>query len=150
MSKITPYLWFERDLEQVLDYYKSIFKNARVSGVQDLGNDIKTAEFELEGQKFMALQGGPQFKFTEAISFFVTCEDQAEVDYYWNALTANGGEESQCGWLKDKYGLSWQIIPKTLMETVGGKDKAGAQRATQAMLQMRKIVVDDLLKAYAG
>ena len=150
MSTITPYLWFERDLEQVLDYYMSVFKNARNSSVQDLGNDIKTAEFELEGQKFMALQGGPQFKFTEAISFFVTCEDQAEVDYYWNALTSNGGQESQCGWLKDKYGLSWQIIPKALMETIGGEDKAGAQRVVQAMLQMRKIIVDDLRRAYAG
>ena len=111
---------------------------------------MMTCTFELEGQEFMALNAGPIFKFTEAISFFVKCETQEEVDYYWNNLTADGGAESQCGWLKDKFGLSWQIIPNALGELMGDKDPAKAQRVMQAMLQMRKIDIAALQKAYDG
>ena len=152
MTSIKPCLWFDNRIDDAIEFYTTTFKNAKVTNINRSAPDQPafTAEFELEGQKFMALNGGPQFKFNEAVSFFVTCADQAEVDYFWNTMTANGGEESQCGWLKDKFGLSWQIIPKQLFETMGGPDAAGRERAMQAMLKMRKLIVADLQKAYAG
>lgn len=152
MSSIKPCLWFDDRLEEALEFYGKTFKNTKITNITRQAPDkpVFTAEFELEGQKFVALNGGPMFKFNESISFFVTCNDQAEVDYYWNALTANGGAESQCGWLKDKFGLSWQIVPKQMAETVMGPDKAGADRAMQAMFKMKKLIVADLQKAYAG
>jgi len=157
MSKITPFLWFDDRLEEAANFYVSVFKDAKLvsinrqpgTGPGDPGKAF-SAEFELQGQPFMALNGGPQFTFTEAISFFVKCADQAEVDYYWNALTANGGEESQCGWLKDKYGLSWQIIPDALVRGLSDPDGARAQRVMQAMLKMQKIDIAALDQAAAA
>ena len=152
MTSIKPCLWFDNRIDDAIEFYTTTFKTAKVTNISRSAPDQPafTAEFELEGQKFMALNGGPQFKFNEAVSFFVTCADQAEVDYFWDAMTKDGGEESQCGWLKDKFGLYWQIIPKQLFETIGGPDAAGRDRAMQAMLKMRKLIVADLQKAYAG
>ncbi len=145
MSKITPFLWFDGHVIEAVNYYAAIFPDTKIHVATDF-----MATFELAGQQFHALNGGPKFKFTEAISFFVKCADQKEVDYYWNALTADGGEESMCGWLKDKYGLSWQIIPDALMRFMSDPDRVRADRAMTAMLQMRKIVVADLDKAFNG
>lgn len=145
IPKITPFLWFDAPLEEPLAYYRSIFKNFRV-----LGESPMTATFEIEGQRLHALNGGPHFKFNEAVSLFIDCKDQREVDYYWSRLTAGGGEESMCGWLKDKYGLSWQVIPRALMRYLGDPDRARADRVTQAMLRMRKIDVAALDRAAAG
>ncbi len=151
MQKITPFLWFDNQAEEAMNFYVSIFKNSKVLNVSPGPNGIaQSVTFELEGQQFMGLNAGPQFKFTEAISFFVDCKNQAEVDELWNKLIADGGEESMCGWLKDKYGLSWQIIPSALMELMGDKDPEKAQRVVQAMLKMQKIIVADLQKAYDG
>jgi predicted 3-demethylubiquinone-9 3-methyltransferase (glyoxalase superfamily) len=156
MQKITPFLWFDDNAEEAMNFYVSIFKNSRILHVQRYGEggpapagQLMTATFELEGQQFMALNAGPQFKFTEAISFYVDCATQAEVDELWAKLTA-GGEESQCGWLKDKFGLSWQIIPRALGEMLGDADPEKANRAMQAMLQMQKIDIAKLEAAYAG
>lgn len=130
-QKITPFLWFEKDAEGAINYYTSIFKETKKDAVNRMPDgQVITGTFELFGQEFMVLQGDPAFfKFNEAISFFVECEDQAEVDYYWRKLTAGGGEESQCGWLKDKYGLSWQIIPKALGKLMGDNDPEKATRS---------------------
>jgi predicted 3-demethylubiquinone-9 3-methyltransferase (glyoxalase superfamily) len=149
MKKITPFLWFDTQAEEAMNFYVSVFKNSKVLGVSR-GPDGKafTVSFELDGQEFMALNAGPEFKFNEAVSFFVNCGTQEEVDYYWEKLTADGGQESMCGWLKDKYGLSWQIIPKALGKLMGDPDPVKAQRVTQAMLKMNKIIVADLKKAY--
>ena len=151
MKKITPFLWFDTQAEDAMNFYVSIFKNSKVGGVSR-GPDGKafTVSFELDGQEFMGLNAGPEFRFNEAVSMYVNCEDQAEVDYFWNKLTANGGEESMCGWLKDKYGLSWQIVPKQLGELMGDKDPEKANRVMQAMLKMNRIIVADLRKAYDG
>ena len=151
MKKITPFLWFDTQAEEAMNFYVSVFKNAE-AGEISRGPDGKafTVNFQLEAQDFMALNAGPEFKFNEAVSMFVNCEDQAEVDYFWNKLTADGGEESQCGWLKDKYGLSWQIIPKQLGELMGDPDPVKAKRVINAMLKMKKIVVADLQKAHDG
>ena len=151
MKKITPFLWFDTQAEEAMNFYVSIFKNSRVGGVSP-GPDGRafTVSFELDGQEFMGLNAGPEFKFNEAVSMYVDCEDQAEVDYFWNKLTADGGEESMCGWLKDKYGLSWQIIPKQLGELMGDPDPEKSQRVMQAMLKMQKIIVADLQKAHDG
>ncbi len=155
-QKITPFLWFDDKAEEAMNYYVSIFKNSRVVSVQRFGDagpgpagSVMTATFELEGQRFTALNGGPEFGFTEAISLFVDCETQAEVDELWEKLCA-GGQPSQCGWLKDKYGLSWQIIPRVLSELLGGTDPEKAGRAMKAMLQMQKIDVKKLKEAYDG
>jgi predicted 3-demethylubiquinone-9 3-methyltransferase (glyoxalase superfamily) len=145
MSKITPFLWFRVPLDGPIDYYRSIFKNMRV-----LNQSAAHATFEIEGQRFHALHGGRDHTFTEAVSLFIDCEDQAEVDYYWTRLTADGGEESMCGWLKDEYGLSWQVIPKALMRHFSDPDRARADRAMQAMLKMRRIDVAALDRAAAG
>ena len=149
MKKITPFLWFDTQAEEAMNLYVSVFKNSKVLGVTPGPNGIaQSVSFELEGQEFIGLNAGPNFKFNEAISFLVDCKDQAEVDDLWNKLTADGGEESMCGWLKDKYGLSWQIIPKQLGQWMGDPDPAKAQRVVQAMLKMNKIIVADLKKAY--
>ena len=151
MKKITPFLWFDGRAEEAMKFYVSIFKNSQiVSTMPGPDGKVITGTFQLEGQQFMALNGGPQCKFTEAISLFVNCETQAEVDELWNKLTAGGGAESQCGWLKDKFGLSWQIIPSALGRFLGDKDRAKAGRAMQAMLQMKKIDIAKLQQAYDG
>jgi predicted 3-demethylubiquinone-9 3-methyltransferase (glyoxalase superfamily) len=151
MKKITPFLWFDTQAEEAMNLYTSIFKNSKVLGVSR-GPDGKaqSVNFELEGQEIVGFNAGPEFRFNEAISFFVDCKDQAEVDELWSKLTADGGEESQCGWLKDKFGLSWQIVPAALSQYLGDPDPVKAQRVMQAMLKMRKIVIADLDRAYAG
>lgn len=155
-QKITPFLWFDNNVEEAMAFYTSIFKNSKINEVRrypevspNAGNII-TGSFTLEGQNFIGMNGGPQFKFNESVSFFVMCEDQEEVDHYWYKLIADGGAESQCGWLKDKFGLSWQIIPKALDELIGDPDPEKAGRVMQAMLQMKKIEVDKLEVAYNG
>lgn len=151
MQKITPFLWFDNDGEEAIRFYTSIFPNSRMKdSTPGPDGGFFTGTFELNGQEFMALNGGPQFKFTEAISLFVHCETQEEVDDYWAKLTAGGGEESQCGWLKDKYGLSWQIVPNALGELLGDPDREKAGRVMQAMLKMRKIDIAKLKAAAAG
>ena len=151
MQKIRTYLWFDDDLEEAMKFYVSIFNNSKVGDVMS-GPDGKVigATFQLEGQEFMGLNGGPQFPFTEAVSLFVDCKDQKEVDELWAKLTARGGSESRCGWLKDRFGLSWQIIPSALGELLGDKDPARAKRATDAMLTMSKIDVAALRRAADG
>jgi predicted 3-demethylubiquinone-9 3-methyltransferase (glyoxalase superfamily) len=152
-QKITPFLWFNNNLEEAMNFYTNIFKNSKMEilsrwgegGMGEKGS-VMSATFELEGQKFMALNGGPMFTFTEAISFFVHCETQAEVDDFWERLSA-GGQKSRCGWLKDKFGLSWQIIPSILSEVLNNKDPKKAKKAMQAMLQMDKLIIADLQKA---
>jgi predicted 3-demethylubiquinone-9 3-methyltransferase (glyoxalase superfamily) len=154
MKKITPFLWFDTQAEEAMNFYCSVFKNAKPGAVNRTADGpdgpVSSVTFQLEGQDFMALNAGPHFKFNEAISLFVDCTSQEEVDELWGKLTADGGEESQCGWLKDKFGLSWQIIPSVLGEMLGDKDPDRAQRVMQAMLKMRKIIIGDLQKAYAG
>jgi predicted 3-demethylubiquinone-9 3-methyltransferase (glyoxalase superfamily) len=163
MQKITPFLWFNDNAEEAVNFYTSIFsagpggKNSKVGSISRYGDagpgpkgQVMTASFQLFGQEFIALNGGPLFKFTEAISFVVNCESQEEVDEYWNKLTAGGGQESQCGWLKDKFGLSWQIVPTILSKLLTDKDVKKAQRVMNAMLQMKKIIIADLEKAAKG
>jgi predicted 3-demethylubiquinone-9 3-methyltransferase (glyoxalase superfamily) len=156
MQKITPFLWFDNQAEEAMNFYVSIFKNSKVVTVTRYGEagpgpkgSVMTVAFELEGQKFAALNGGPHFKFTEAISFVVNCTTQEEVDYFWEKLS-EGGQESQCGWLKDKYGLSWQVVPTVLVELLQDKDPLKSQRVMQAMLQMKKIDIATLKQAYEG
>lgn len=151
MKKITPFLWFDTQAEEAMNFYVSVFKNSKVLSVTP-GPDGRafTVNFELDGQEFIALNAGPQFKFTEAVSFFVDGKDQAEVDYLWEKLIADGGEESMCGWLKDKFGLSWQIVPSALGRMMNDNDPEKAGRVTQAMLKMRKIDVKALEDAYEG
>ena len=163
MQTITPFLWFEHQAEEAANLYVSVFSGR--PGDAELGDSkivevarygeagpgtpgsAMTVSFQLEGQAFTALNGGPEFAFTEAVSFLVHCDTQKEVDHFWDALTADGGEESQCGWLKDRYGLSWQIVPGRLMELLGDPDPGRAQRAMQAMLQMQKIDIATLEQA---
>ena len=147
MRKIMPFLWFDSEAEDAMNYYLSIFKNGRVVSVNRVNDRVLTVTFELEGQRFMGLNAGPKFKFNEAISFFVDCETQAEVDELWEKLSA-GGEKSRCGWLKDKYGLWWQIIPSTLGKLMSDSNPGKAHAVMQAMLKMDKIVIDDLRRAY--
>lgn len=149
LVSITPFLWFDNNLEQALELYASVFPDTVVHDEQRGGPDgpIFTATFTLAGQKLMGLNGGPAFTFTEAVSLFVSCGGQAEVDYYWNALTAGGGEEGRCGWLKDRFGLSWQIVPTALGQLLGDPDQARAGRAMQAMLQMHKLDIQALTDA---
>ena len=161
MQKITPFLWFDNNAEEAVNFYVSIFKDSKVGKVTRYNEasskaagrpagSVMTMEFQLEGQNFSAINGGPHFKFTEAISFVVDCETQEEVDYFWGKLTADGGQESQCAWLKDKYGLSWQIVPRVLIEMLNDKDAQKAQRVMEAMLQMKKIDIATLKHAYDG
>ena len=152
MQKITPYLWFDGQAEEAAAYYTSVFKNARIVDVNRMGEagPAVTVTFEIDGQQFVALNGGPQFAFTEALSLFVSCHDQAEVDELWDRLTEGGGEPGQCGWLKDRYGVSWQIIPTALNELMGDPDPEKAGRVVQAMLGMSKIEIKGLRDAYDG
>ena len=145
MKKITPFLWFDTEGEEARKYGGASCKNSKV-----IVTSPQMVQFELDGQEFIGLNAGPQFKFNEAVSFFVNCENQKEVDEYWNKLVGDGGEESMCGWCKDKFGLWWQIVPKQLGELMGDPDQAKAQRTVQAMLKMKKIIVADLEKAYNG
>ena len=160
MQKITPFLWFNDKAEAAVRFYTSIFKSSRIgrisrydkAGEKAAGRpagSVMTVEFQLEGQEFVALNGGPVFKFTEAISFVVNCQTQAEVDKYWKKLSA-GGKEVQCGWLKDKYGLSWQIVPTVLGELLSSKDAAKSQRVMEAMLKMVKLDIKKLKQAAKG
>jgi predicted 3-demethylubiquinone-9 3-methyltransferase (glyoxalase superfamily) len=147
--KITPFLWFDDQAEEAARFYCSIFEHSTIRDIARYPDGtVLTVSFELEGQPFTALNGGPAFGFTEAVSFAVSCEDQAEVDRLWDVLTANGGEESQCAWLKDRYGLSWQIVPKILPKLLGDPDPERANAVMQAMLQMRKIEIPVLQEAY--
>jgi predicted 3-demethylubiquinone-9 3-methyltransferase (glyoxalase superfamily) len=154
MQKITPFLWFDGKAEDAMNFYVSIFKNSKVVRVTRFGDAgpgpkgaVMSVTFQLEGQEFFALNGGPQFQFTPAISLFVNCETQQEVDELWEKLSA-GGEKNRCGWLRDKYGLSWQIIPTALGEMLGDRDPAKANRVMKAMLQMDKIDIKSLKQAY--
>ena len=156
MQKITPFLWFDNQAEEAMHFYVSIFKNSTAGGVTRYGEvgpgpkgSVMTATFEIQGQQFTALNGGPYFKFNEAVSFVVDCKDQAEVDEMWESLS-EGGEKGQCGWLKDKYGLSWQVVPRTLIEFINDPDPAKSNRVMQAMMQMTKIDIEKLKQAYAG
>jgi predicted 3-demethylubiquinone-9 3-methyltransferase (glyoxalase superfamily) len=142
MQKITPFLWFDGQAEEAARFYTSIFKDSKVESVSPM-----SASFQLAGQPFIALNGGPQFKFTEAISFFVSCETQEEIDYFWEKLSA-GGKEQQCGWLKDKFGLSWQIVPPILGEMLSDDDDAKSERVMQAMLQMVKLDIEKLKQVF--
>ena len=150
MKKITPFLWFDTQAEEAMNFYCSVFKNSKVLSVTPGPNGIaQSVSFELEGQEFIGLNAGPVFKFNEAVSFFVNCNTQEEVDALWAQLTADGGEPGNCGWLKDKYGLSWQIIPTALGELLGDPDPEKAGRVLQAMLKMNKIEIEGLKQAYA-
>lgn len=156
MNKITPFLWFDGQAEEAARFYCSVFKNSKMGdvsrypeGSRAVPGSVMTAGFELEGLRFTALNGGPQFQMTGGISFVVDCADQAEVDYYWEKL-GDGGTEHQCAWLTDKFGLTWQIVPSVLPELIGGDDSAGAARAMAAMMGMVKIDIAALEKAYRG
>jgi len=152
MQKIAPFLWFDKEAEEAMNLYVSVFKNSEVLKVSRMGEDgpVMSVIFRLEDQEFMGMNAGPEFKFNESVSFFVDCKSQAEVDEYWEKLVANGGEESRCGWLKDKFGMSWQIIPTELGQMLGNEDREKAGRAMEAMLKMNKIVIADLQKAFDG
>ena len=145
MAKVAPFLWFVGNMQEAVNFYVSVFKDARVVEMSTM-----SARFELLGREFLALNAHPHQPFTEAISFFIEVETQEEVDYYWNALLAGGGKEQMCGWLKDRFGVSWQVIPKALGRYLSDKDRSKAGRATQAMLKMKKLVIAELDKAYAG
>jgi predicted 3-demethylubiquinone-9 3-methyltransferase (glyoxalase superfamily) len=156
-QKITTYLWFDREAEEAAKLYTSTFRNSKILNVARYGDagpgpkgTAMTVNFQLDGQEFIALNGGPMYRFTEAISLLVDCETQEEVDRLWNKLTADGGEESMCGWLKDKFGLSWQIIPSALFQLMSDPDPEKSKRVMEAMLQMKKIDVPTLERAHAG
>lgn len=156
MPKIHPFLWFDTEAEAAMTFYLSIFPNSKVLSVQRYGpnapgpeGSVMTCDFELDGQRVTALNGGPIFKFSEACSFVIDCENQAEVDHYWDKLV-EGGSPSQCGWLKDRFGFSWQVVPRQLFETIGGPDPEGRKRAMAAMMKMVKLDVAALEAAYAG
>jgi predicted 3-demethylubiquinone-9 3-methyltransferase (glyoxalase superfamily) len=147
VEKITPFLWFDTQAEEAMQHYVSIFKNSRVLNVSKNDGKVMWVTFELDGRQFMALNAGPRYKFTEAISFFVNCENQAEVDELWEKLSA-GGEKSRCGWLKDKFGVSWQVIPSALGKLMNDPDRRKSGAVMRAMLEMNKIVIADLQEAY--
>jgi predicted 3-demethylubiquinone-9 3-methyltransferase (glyoxalase superfamily) len=160
MQKITPHLWFNNNAEEAAKFYASVFKNSKILGITHYGESaakvsgrpkgtVMTVTFELEGQRFMALNGGPVFNFSPAISFFVNCETQEEVDDLWEKLS-EGGEQEQCGWLKDKFGVSWQIVPNVLGQMLQDKDAKKSERVMEELLQMKKIDIQCLRKAYAG
>ena len=156
-QKITTSLWFDGDAEDAANFYTSLFKNSKITNISRWGEvgpgekgTVLTVMFELDGQEFMGLNGGPEFKFTEAISLMVNCESQEEVDFFWDRLTADGGEESMCGWLKDRFGLSWQIVPTVLDALMSDPDPAKANRTTEAMMKMQKLDIKKLEEAHAG
>jgi predicted 3-demethylubiquinone-9 3-methyltransferase (glyoxalase superfamily) len=156
MQKITPFLWFDGNAHEAAKYYVSIFKNSKILKVERYGDagpgpkgSVMIAEFQIEGQKFIALNGGSMYKFTPAVSFMVYCNDQKEIDRLWKKLTA-GGKEIQCGWLEDKYGVSWQIVPKVFFKMMGDKDKKKSQRVFAAMMKMVKFDIAALKRAYSG
>lgn len=156
MQLITPFLWFDNNAEEAMNFYVSIFKNSKVGRVTRYGEagpgpagTVMTVEFELDGQEFVGLNGGPHFKFTEAVSFTVRCETQEEIDYYWDKLS-EGGQTSRCGWLKDKFGLSWQVEPRILGDLMADKDPEKAKRVMEAMLKMDKIDIEPIRRAYEG
>jgi predicted 3-demethylubiquinone-9 3-methyltransferase (glyoxalase superfamily) len=159
MQKITPFLWFDDQAEEAANFYTSLFKNSKIGRIfrnteevaEKTGGpvgSVLTIEFEIEGQKFVALNGGPLFKFNESVSFVINCETQEEVDYFWEKLTVDGGEESACGWLKDKFGLSWQVTPTVLIDMLNDSDEKKSGRVMHAMLQMQKIDIKALKDAY--
>ena len=159
MQKITPFLWFDDQAEEAAKFYTSVFENSKVGKILRYDEaaakaaggpvgSVLTIEFEIGGQKFTALNGGPEFKFNEAISFVVNCDTQEEVDYFWEKLSADGGQESECGWLKDKFGVSWQVVPTVLIEMLQDKDSEKSERVMKAMLQMQKIDIKTLKEAY--
>jgi predicted 3-demethylubiquinone-9 3-methyltransferase (glyoxalase superfamily) len=157
MQRITPFLWFDGQAEEAAKFYVSVFKNSKIKQITHYTGEelperkgqVMTVSFELDGQEFTALNGGPQFKFTEAVSFVINCDTQEEIDYYWEKLTADGGEEVQCGWLADKFGLSWQVVPeKFFAEWV--EDEAGLQRVMRELMQMKKLDLATLKKAFEG
>jgi len=155
MQKISTFLWFDNNLEEAIEFYTSVFKNSKIVNISKTpgadGGKAFAATFEIEGQEFLALNGGPGHPFTDAISMFVKCETQAEIDYYWDKLTADGGSPVACGWLKDKYGLSWQIVPNMIMSTLlGDPDREKANRVMQALMRMVKLDIAGLEAAYAG
>ncbi len=151
MQKITPFLWFDKEAREAARFYVSVFPNSKMKGTDTFSDTpsgaVDVVSIELMGQEFTLMSAGPQFKFTEAISFVINCTTQEEVDYYWQKLTSGGGQESMCGWLKDKFGLSWQVVPVVLNELLSHKDTGKAQRAMQAMLQMKKIDIAGLQRA---
>ena len=160
MQKITPFLWFDSQAEDAAKFYTAIFKGSKIGGISRYDEEgakaagrpkgsVMTVAFELDGQEFVALNGGPMFKFTEAISFVVNCESQKEVDHFWEKLSA-GGQEVQCGWLKDRFGVSWQVVPTVLSEMLQDKDPEKSKRVMAAMLKMKKIDVDGLKRAYGN
>ena len=157
MPKTTPCLWFDTQAEEAATFYTTVFPNSRITdvsrypgGAGDRAGTVLTVEFELDGQAYVALNAGPEFTFSEAISFQIPCAGQDEVDHYWNALTAGGGEESQCGWLKDRFGLSWQVFPEEMSRLLSDPDPERAQRAMDAMMTMKKIDLEAIEKAAAG
>ena len=160
-QKITPCLWYDGNAKEAAEFYASVFKDSGIGKTANYDEEsskgsgqpegsVLVVEFEIAGQKFVGLNGGPMFKFSEAISFMIDCKDQAEVDYFWSRLTADGGEESQCGWLKDKFGLSWQVVPSIMSKTVMGSDPEGSKRAMAAMMKMKKIDIKTIQDAYDG
>lgn len=160
MQKITPFLWFDDQAEEAAKFYTSIFKDSKVGRIARYGEEaaektgrpkgsVMTVEFELEGQQFVGLNGGPMFKFTEAVSFVVNCQTQEEVDYFWEKLS-EGGEKSRCGWLTDKFGLAWQVVPTVLIDMLHDKDPGKSQRVMEAVLQMDKIDINSAKQAYQG
>jgi len=156
IQKIKPFLWFDGQAEEAANFYVSIFKDSKITNISRFPEAapgrpgaVMIVNFKIEGQEFIALNGGPQFKFTEGVSFSISTQTQEETDYYWNKLTADGGQESQCAWLKDKFGLSWQVVPVQLNELLSDPDKSKAQRSMQAMLQMKKIDIPALQHAAA-
>ena len=158
MSKISPCLWFDGEAEEAANFYVSLLPDSRIEKIQRNTTDtpggkagtVLVVDFTLAGQRFLALNGGMKIEYTHAVSFMIDCADQAEVDRLWDALLADGGKADQCGWLKDRYGVFWQIVPKALMTYIGGSDSAGAQRAMQAMLGMVKLDIEGLKRAYEG
>jgi predicted 3-demethylubiquinone-9 3-methyltransferase (glyoxalase superfamily) len=158
MQRITPFLWFDDQADAAAKFYVSVFKNSKITGTSHYTGEepsgqkgsVMTVSFELDGQEFVALNGRPRFEFTEAVSFVVNCETQEEIDYYWEKLTADGGEEVQCGWLADKFGLSWQVVPAKIREWMEDKDPARTQRVMHAVMQMKKLDMAAMQRAYDG
>jgi predicted 3-demethylubiquinone-9 3-methyltransferase (glyoxalase superfamily) len=156
-QKVVPFLWYDGKAEEAMNLYTSVFPNSKIISIKKWGegspfgkDNVMTGIFELDGTKFYCFDAGPEFKFTEAVSFFVNCDTQEEIDHYWNKLTADGGQESMCGWLKDKFGVSWQIVPQEQLGLISDPDKAKAGRVMQAMMKMKKLIIADLESAAKG